>query len=68
MHALFMVNLFVKDEVIPCIVDVDELEERWILLNNLYESKNITRRLMLKSHLYNIKMEKVAAWRSFCLK
>jgi hypothetical protein len=68
MQALFMVNLFVKDEVIPCIVDVDELEECWILLINLYESNNTTGRLMLKSHLYNIKMEKVATWRSFCLK
>ncbi len=30
MHALFMINLFVKNEVIPCIVNVDELEECWI--------------------------------------
>jgi hypothetical protein len=60
MRTLSIINLSIKDEVIPHIVDFIDLMVCWNKLKNLYESNKIVRRLMFRNHIYNIKMEEGA--------
>ena len=51
-RAMALINLSVKDVVIPHIVELTELEEVWRTLKNLFKSQGNARRLLLKSRLH----------------
>ena len=49
-------DLTVKDEVIPHVENYSDPYNCWSGLNNLYAVNNLSRILMLKKKLYNLKM------------
>ena len=50
--AMALINLLVKDVIIPHIAELIEPEEVWKTLKNLFESQGNVRRLLLKNRLY----------------
>ena len=55
--AMAVINLLVKEPVIPYIAELTELEEVWRTLKNLFESQGNARRLLLKSRLHALQLE-----------
>jgi hypothetical protein len=54
---MMMMNLSVKNEIIPYIQDIDDLVEAWEKLQSLFDTKSITKRLMLHNKLQGIPIE-----------
>ncbi len=55
--ALVILTMFVKDQVIPYLLDVDDPKVSWTLLHQMYEPKSMTRIFFLQSKLYQLKMD-----------
>lgn len=55
--AMTMIALFVKDNVIPYISSIIELDECWKVLKNLYVGSKKSRKLLLRCKLSNLNME-----------
>jgi hypothetical protein len=49
--------MFVKDHVIPYLLDVDDPKVCCTLLQQMYEPKNMTRNFFLQSKLYQFRMD-----------
>ena len=56
-HAMALINLLVKDVIIPHIIELTKPEELWRTLKNLFESQGNARCLLLKSKLHALRLE-----------
>ena len=55
--ALLIINLVVRNSVVPYILDIEDLTICWERLKNLYATNNNVRRMLLQRKLTNLKME-----------
>jgi hypothetical protein len=55
--ALSIINLAVRDCVVPYILDIEDPTVCWERLKNLYATNNNARRMLLRRKLTNLKME-----------
>lgn len=55
--ALSIINLAVRDCVVPYILDIEDPTFCWERLKNLYATNNNARRMLLRRKLTNLKME-----------
>ena len=56
--ALAILCLLIKDEIIPHMNELNDLAVVWTTIKALYETSGNARKLLLKSKLYNLKLEK----------
>ena len=56
-RALAILCLSVRDEIIPHISEISNLAVVWATVKSLYETSGNARKLLLKSKLYNLKLE-----------
>ncbi len=54
---MMIINLSIKNEIILHIHDIDDLEEAWEKLQNLFDTKSIAKRLMICNKLQGVRME-----------
>jgi hypothetical protein len=57
-HLLTMINLSVKDEIIPYIFEMDDPKEVWGKLEFLFVAPTPMNRLLIQNQLYMTKVEK----------
>ena len=57
-RALAILCLSVRDEIIPHISEISDPAVVWATVKSLYETSGNARKLLLKSRLYNLKLEK----------
>jgi hypothetical protein len=55
--VLVILIMFVKDQVIPYQLDVDDPKVCWTLFQQMYEPKNMIRNFFLRSKLYKLRMD-----------
>ena len=56
-RALAILCLSVRDEIVPHVSEFEDQAVVWTTLRSLYETSGNARRLLLKSNLYNLKLE-----------
>ena len=56
-RALAILCLSVRDEIIPHISEISDPAVVWATVKSLYQTSGNTRKLLLKSRLYNLKLE-----------
>ncbi len=54
---MMMINLSIKNEIIPYIQDIDDLAKAWEKLQSLFDTKFIAKRLMFCNKLQGIPIE-----------
>ncbi len=56
-RLLAMINILLKDEVIPYILEIDDLKDVWNKLEKLFATTTQTKRLLIRNWLYNTRVE-----------
>ncbi len=65
LRALAIIDLLMKDEVIPHIFHFNHLEEVWIALKDLYKLVKTTQWFLLKNEFYKLNMQEPSSMLDF---